>query len=197
MFSERKTVTEIDCEADGAVLILDTILRKWKGSDASREMLRTMRVLDLASGSGDSHTIFTTWYPHFSRLCATHGADVVAIDINPQKGDDKTMFTWAQADLVDVVLNQGLQNLQILKERKFDLIHSANFVGRNYYPELLFQLNERGVTMKRFEDNFLEQAGALLAEDGVMTIDTQDPCALSSFQSIFYTKKQDAIIPLI
>jgi len=197
MFSERKIVSEINYEAERAVLMLESILRRWKGGDTSRDILRTMRVLDLASGSGESHGMLTTWYPHFSRICAAHGADVVAIDINPQKGDDKTMFTWAQVDLVDVVLNQGLQSLQILKERKFDLIHSANFVGRNYYPELLSQLNERGVTMRQFENNFLEQAGTLLAEDGMMTIDTQDTRISFLFQSILYTKKQDVIIPLV
>lgn len=154
---------------DAAASALDYILGKWKGFDAPWSELQGKRVLDLAAGSA-SITPSGVWYPHFSRLCAINGADVTAIDLNPQSGLDKTMFTWASENLVDVVLNGGLQGLQILQGKEFDLIHSANFIGFNFSPQLHDQLMLRGLSRCGFEEAFQDQARRLLTDGGVMSL---------------------------
>lgn len=159
-----------------AALTLDWILKNWKGPDTSWSALEGMTVLDLASGSG--HSIIGSlppWYPHFSRLCAINRAKVTAIDLNPQKGIDEVLFTSVKADLVEAVLGEGgLQSISALRRNKFDLIHTSNFVGVNRPRELENQLYSRGVEGVDFDRAFIQQAGSLLAGNGVMFLDDRD-----------------------
>jgi len=179
-----------DSELEKTELDLDYLLRNWKGN-TSRSNLKNLHVLDLASGSEQSRYIFTTWIPYFSRICNHHGAHVLAIDIQPQTKTEK--FPWIQQDLVNVVLNRGLQNLPILERTRFDIIHSSNFVGMNYCPRLLSQLTYLGISMDEFEVRLIHQSGILLKEGGVMTLDIPNPF---SSNPILYTKTQGSIVDL-
>lgn len=155
-------------------------------------VLKDMRVLDLASGSGASkNRVGTVWYPHFARFCAINGAKVVAVDINPQQGLDRELFAWAQADLFEAVMNNRLASLPILRGREFDLIHSCAFAGVAPACELEDQCKLAEVTIREFETSMLRQVGVLLAENGTMTIGGLDDegCAL------LYIKDGDRIIP--
>lgn len=179
--------------ATGAATHLENIISLWRGPDTPWSVLNGVKVLDLASGSGYSHGIFgDMWYPQFSRLCALNGADVVAIDANPQRGHDKTLFAWVKADLVDVVLKQGLQSLPILKGKRFDLINSENFIGVNPYPSVRYKLAHYLMNMEEFERSFTNQAGELLAEGGIMSLNTKD----KHYNRLIYTRSKDGIIPL-
>jgi hypothetical protein len=188
----RAIGNSFDITVDSSAIILTDILKAWKGVGASWQELKGLRVLDLASGSGNSHDGYGTWYPHFSRLCAINGANVVAIDVNPQRGLDETMFAWAQEDLVDVVLNGGLKSMPILQEKEFDIIHSANFVGTNFFPELPTQLSQHGVSMPDFEKTFAQQAKALLTEGGVIFLGDLD----ERWDPIIYTKRESDVVTL-
>lgn len=164
---------------------LDYILKEWKGIGTTWSVLKRMWVLDLASGSGNSYDMFGCWYPHFSRLCAINKANVVAIDKNPQTGLDKIMFTWVVADLVMVVLEQRLNSLPTVRGKKFDLIYSSSFAGDNFCPELIQQLAVREVKLKEFKKAFLQQAGEVLAEDGVMFLGNHD----KKYLPLLYTRR--------
>ena len=184
--------TGLEVPALNASMDIDNILTAWKGLLTPWTILNGLSVLDLASGSADNHDMFTTRYPHFSRLCAINGADVVAIDANPQSGFDETMFSWAQADLVNAVLGEGLKSLPILQGREFDIIYSADFVGVNPCPELPRQLARHGIGRAEFEKAFLQQAGELLTEGGVMSLDDYDEKWLPNY----YTRKGSDIVTL-
>lgn len=172
---------------------LNHILETWKGRNTPWSVLRGLRVLDLASGSGYTRDWFGyIWYPQFARLCAVNGADVVAIDSNPQRGLDQQLFTWAAEDLVAAVMDGGLGNLPVLQGKKFDLIDSANFIGGNYCPELPQQLSRYNIGVDDYEQRFANQAGTLLSEGGVMSLDIWD----KNFDRIIQTKRNGALVRL-
>lgn len=174
--AEEKTMdvrTSPHTTANLAASSLQDILDIWKGSNTPWSVLNGTRVLDLASGSGYSRDLSGgMWYPQFARLCAINGADVVAIDFYPQRGLDQKLFTWADADLVNVVLGKGLRSVPVLAGREFDLIYSENFVGVNPYQDLVDRLVHKGIMMRDFEKALLNQAGELLAEGGLLSLDT-------------------------
>lgn len=176
--AEEKTIdvrTSPHTTANLAASSLQGILDIWKGPNTPWSVLKGKRVLDLASGSGYSRDLSgCIWYPQFARLCAINGADVVAIDFYPQRGLDQKLFTSADADLVNVVLGTGLKSMPVLAGREFDLIYSENFVGVNYYQDLFNRLTYKGIRMRDFEKAFLNQAGELLAEGGLLSLDTTD-----------------------
>lgn len=174
--AEEKTIdvrTSPHTTANLAASSLQHILDIWKGPDMPWSVLKGKRVLDLASGSGYSRDLSgCIWYPQFARLCAINGADVVAVDFYPQRGLDQKLFTWADADLVNVVLGKGLKSMPVLAGREFDLIYSENFVGVNYFQDLFDRLVHKGIRMRDFEKALLNQAGELLAEGGLLSLDT-------------------------
>lgn len=185
---KTRAIKDVLMTADVEASSLELILRRWKGYGTPWSVLQGMRVLDLAAGSRYSRDFFgDAWYPQFARLCALNGAEVLAIDINPQGGFDKELFTWVSADLVAVVVNGGLQSLPELQGKKFDLINSANFIGHNFCPELPNYLARHRVRMSDFEKYLADQAGELLAEGGAMYLGFRDPD--NHYSQILHTRK--------
>lgn len=154
---------------------IDTLVSKWNGVDEkfpSWFPLREARVLDIAAGS-----VYTTEHvgfrydPHFSRLCAINGAEVVAIDIKIQSESDKMLFRSIEADLIPLVLEEKLSELEGLQGQQFDIIHSNDFAGRNPDPRLYTRLGDKLVL---FRHRLISECAKLLAEGGVMSLDTVD-----------------------
>src|SRR5581483_7559848 len=81
---------------------LDDILERWGKQGNWDQVLKGKRVLDLGAGSVNSRYQGRDWTPDFARLCAVNGAQVTAVDINPQGPEDKQLFTEFQADLVEM-----------------------------------------------------------------------------------------------
>jgi hypothetical protein len=135
----------------------------------------------------------THYYPHFSRLCAINGANVVAVDASSQRGLDEAMFTWAAADLIKVVLGQGLRSLPVLQGKEFDVVHSSDFVGFNPCPTLWSQLFNHGTRVDEFEKLFFQQAGELLTEGGVMYLGNHDK---KGYFPILHTRRGNNIVQL-
>lgn len=179
-----------------AHIVLDLLLSAWKGPTTTWEALKGTRVLDLGAGSGNSIYKGITGsyicYPQLARICAINGANVVAIDKQPQKGFDRELFEWAAADLVDAVLNHDLQNLPILQGRQFDIINSSNFLGANRDPFLQDQTWRKGrMLLEEFSEMLLSQAGKLLTEGGIMDLSMTDEKG-----SRCYTRQQREILRL-
>lgn len=128
------------------------------------------------------------WYPHFARLCAINGANVTAVDITPQGGYDTRLFTATSTDLVSAVIADNLPSLPEIADHQFDIIHSSNFVG-NMPHYIMMQLIRLGVGIKEFEGRFFNQAGKLLAEEGIMSLDLRDQGKL-----IYHTKKEGKLV---
>lgn len=180
-----------DIPADVAASLLDLLLIRWKGLNTQWSKLRGKRVLEIASGSASGKTASGDWYPHFARLCAINGADVVALDARPQVGIDRILFTSEVVDLVDAVLSRGLPSLPVLEGRKFDLIHSANFIGRNCLPQLPEQLSLKGVSLTEYSQALHDQAGSLLADGGIMNL-----VADVGYNQTFYTRQGSTVVEL-
>ncbi len=151
--------------------------------------LRGKRVLDLGAGSIHSGSFLKRYPPCFARICAINGAEVIAIDIHPQGEVDNQLFTGVRADLVEVVFGKGLQHHPALKDKKFDLIHSSDFVGLNSSPDLDRQLLNENMFIDIFERRLLFQCAILLAEGGIMTLDIRGEHLLP----IFYRKTNGEI----
>lgn len=191
---DRERDLKSECKTAGiAAIRLNHILETWKGRNTSWSVLRGLRVLDLASGSGYTRYWFgDIWYPQFARLCAVNGADVVAIDSCPQCGLDQQLFTWAAEDLVAAVIDGGLGSLPVLQGRQFDLINSANFIGANSCPELPHQLSRYHVGFDDYEQRFVDQTAGLLVKGGVMSLDLWD----KKLDHIIHTKENGALVRL-
>lgn len=178
-------------EFDGAISTLEEILKVWKNTQ-DFSVLKNLKVLDLASGAGTSHDNIGSWDPHFSRICALSGAKVIAIDLCPQTAKDLKLFKGLTQNLVVAVVENRLHKLPILKNKKFDLIHSSNFIGFNAPPQLEKQLSAIGISQSEFDKMLFDQASKLLAKNGLMMLDIRD----NRFDRVFHTNKQGIIVPL-
>ena len=151
--------------AKDALGFLDFTIKRWLGRQTPWSTLEGKKVLELASGSVNSG-----YPPWFARLCSVFGANVVAIDVISQDEVDQSMFTCVQADLIEVVLGNGLDSVPELRNGKFDLIHASRFVGPNAAGEVIKELQRRGVTREEFEKKLKQQAKKLLANRGYMDV---------------------------
>lgn len=167
-------------EVNGGELIvcatgdLDFLLNRWLHTDGnfpSWTQLNGVRVLDLAAGSCHTKHADLTYYPHFSRLCAVNGAEVVAIDIKPQSDYDKMLFKSIRADIARLVQEGQLSEISELSGKTFDIIHSSSFVGWNPDPALEHQLSYMRMELAEFEEKLILECLKLLAEGGVMSLD--------------------------
>jgi hypothetical protein len=153
--------------------ILHWLITKWKHTD-DWSVLNHKRVLDLGSGSSLYRLVNVAYHPHFARFCAYNGADVIALDILPQVGIDRAMFSWDQVDLLQVVMAGKLSRLPILQGQTFDVIHSQSFIGSGVCPKLLDQLDQSGVDVLSFQERCFKQVIPMLAEGGIMTLGVTD-----------------------
>lgn len=164
---------------------LEDLLRNWKGRGTPWSTLKDKRVLDLGAGSIYSRDLFgDIWYPHFARLCAVNGAEVIAIDVAPQGPVDKELFTEVRADLVDVILNEGLPHHPALVGREFDVIFSKSTIGFTFAPRIQFRLENDGIHPQELQMRALEQCSVLLAEGGIMNLDIRD----QHLNQVYYVK---------
>jgi len=173
---------------------LDHLLLRWEGYDTTWAELKGKKVLELASGSIFSRNFLCTYYPHFSRLCSLNGADVIAMDINPQGKLDQQLFTGVKVDIINLVMEGGLHNHPLLSKATFDIINSTNFVGWNMLPDVEDYLRSTTprITREEFENKLLKQCAELLSEEGIMTIDTRD----RNYMPIYYVKSEGQLIKL-
>lgn len=174
-------------------LLLENLIKKWKGRSNAWEELKGKKVLDLGAGSALHKEMpepgHIKWYPHFARLCAVNGAKVTAVDKLPQTGPDVELFHSVAADLLPIVMEGRLA--EILDEKEYDVVHSASFVGVNADSDLLVRLRSLGIKEENFERKFFEQCASLLAEGGVMFLDQSD-----SKGEAYYTKKEGKLVRL-
>lgn len=157
------------CAVGDLDFLLNRLLRIDESCPSWRQ-LEGVRVLDLAAGSCNTHYSGATYEPHFSRLCAVNGAEVVAIDIRKQSEHDKMLFQPIEADLVQLVQEGQLAEIPELSGRRFDIIHSSAFVGWNPDPQLEGRLGTR-TEIAMFEEKLILECTKLLAEGGVMSHD--------------------------
>lgn len=167
-------------------IVLDTMIRKWRGRQESWEVLKGRRVLDIGSGSAIGKEF--VWHPYFARLCAVNGAKVTALDISPQSDLDAELFHGITVDLIPIVVEGRLA--EILDEREYDFIHSSEFVGVNPAGELQVLEMNSSFSVRDFEGRLFAQCSALLSEGGVMCLDQAD----QNGQGVYYTKKAGEIV---
>ncbi len=169
----------------GIVLIragedLNRLLQLWWAKPmVNWSALEGKSVLDLASGSAlnkEKRLSGHIWYPHFARLCAVNGADVTVVDKYLQGEIDRELITEVQIDLVEYVIHDELSNHPALRNRTFDIIHSANFIGPRADPGLAnaIRSNTGGMPQRAFEMLMLKQCVPLLAPGGILDLDTVD-----------------------
>ncbi|MFA5770789.1 MAG: hypothetical protein WC894_04835 [Patescibacteria group bacterium] len=160
-----KKISNYSEDAITPLHILQLILDEWIGPKAPWSTLKGKKVLELASGTETSG-----YPPWFSRLYTVFDAEVIAIDVMHLGEEDRKMFTCVQADLIEIVMGDGLGSIPELKNKKFDLIHSSRFIGFNPPLEVVKELNRRGVTLDEFEMKLTDQAEKLLAPKGYIDV---------------------------
>lgn len=177
---------------------IDQIMRLWSGeNEPTISLLRNVRILDLAAGSGLNEGDVKCWPPYFSRFCAQHGALVTVVDILPQTEEDEKLFNEVVVeDLVLPVLEGLLPQMPQLKGKKFDIINCQNFVGDDsshpFSLEFCLQFFYQ-MTVLEFREKLLRQCCSLLAERGVIFLGEEDP---DSHKSIFYKKVGGRIVTI-
>lgn len=184
-----------DILIDGGIT-LGGLIDKWKGPGTQWSVIKGVSILDLASGSALTKNLrWSRNYPSFSRLCALLGANVTAVDIVDQSQFDQKLFKCVKLDLVEVILKGGgLDQHPEFKSRKFDIIHSLNFIGSNPDPGLLRELASLyWFPYRGFEDSLTKQAASLLEEGGVMFLGsyTIGPEGLTD---IYHVKKDGKLL---
>lgn len=172
---------------------LELLLEKWKGKSGAWGELRRKKVLDIASGSAaNSYALLDEkWYPHFARLCAVNGALVTAIDEYPQVGSDVKLLRGIRTNLIPAVVDGKLAELVGIQER-YDIIHSAAFVGYNFSPQLLNELRRLKISMEDFRQALFRQSFDLLAEGGIISLEEED----ENRELVYYTKKDGKLTQL-
>ncbi|OGE66033.1 hypothetical protein A3H85_00475 [Candidatus Daviesbacteria bacterium RIFCSPLOWO2_02_FULL_40_8] len=152
------------------------LLRSWNnGVDTPWSELDGVRILDIGSGTADNYV----WSPYFARICSVNGAEVTAIDINPQIGSDQRLFVNITTDIVSLVAEGKFKEHPLLKNRKFDIINSTNLVGINRYLGLFDEYDKncrqkgtwRKFTFCDFEEMLMAECETLLAEGGILDLD--------------------------
>ena len=156
--------------------LIISILRSWNnGVDTPWSELDGVRILDIGSGTADNYV----WSPYFARICSVNGAEVTAIDINPQIGSDQRLFVNITTDIVSLVAEGKFKEHPLLKNRKFDIINSTNLVGINRYLGLFDEYDKncrqkgtwRKFTFCDFEEMLMAECETLLAEGGILDLD--------------------------
>lgn len=161
----------------GDGVYLDTLVEIWRGRRKPWTILKGAKVLDIGAGIN----------PSFSYLCAVNGADVTAIDLFDYQGLDIKLFTPVKAEMVSLVMGNKFLSHPQINDRRFDLIHSRNFVGISWASELPKYLNKLKVSLEGFEEKLSNHCDDLLAEGGVSYLDRWHQ--LSPRISYIYHKK--------
>ena len=126
-----------------------------------------LTILDLGCGSEYS----SNWVrkmmgihdaPNLCRLLSARGANAFGIDLDPASEKDKEVYTHIQADLLDYILQEGLQTMPQLQEIKFDIIHSHELVGEFPSPTLEDGLERRGLHIREFRRLLVEQSALMM-----------------------------------
>lgn len=125
--------------------------------------IRGWNILDLGCGSSSSDWSnrtrqYEAWFP---RVCASHGATVIGIDIAAQDPNDEGVYTHIAADLGQLLVGHNLVDL--VNERKFNLIHASAILCDG----------GPGIRYEWYIENLLQQASALLVEGGMLVVNDE------------------------
>lgn len=134
--------------------------------------VKKLKVLDLGCGSG-KYTLrdSDSWPPAFALLCAQQEAQVVAVDQYSQHPEHlHPQITYVRADILEAIQRGQLSQLPELRDGDFKIIHSSNFVGHNYDPNLGLTRVKR----QALEQQLILQLRPLLADGGIMDLGLRD-----------------------
>jgi SAM-dependent methyltransferase len=152
---------------------ITSLLTAWKGQrDPAWSLLKGAKVLDLGSGANLMRQ--EGYPPHFARLCAMNGAEVVAIDVRDQSPWDLRLFDGVKADIAQLVASHRLTTLPNLDGKKFDLINSHGLVGSNPAEGMVTAILQNELILHEFEDKLKTQLEEVLNEQGVMMLGEED-----------------------
>ncbi|RJQ27821.1 hypothetical protein C4577_00660 [Candidatus Parcubacteria bacterium] len=155
---------------------VEYLLWKWKGQNGvvNLNSLQEARVLDLGCGTVENGIKFRgSSTPCFCHITALAGAYTVGVDSQKPLHGEAKWFNFAQADLVDIILNKGLQNIPAIKGKTFDIITAKCLLGDLIDPNILFRLHRLGIDSEDFEQSLLSQTRDLLDLDGIIAINSR------------------------